>query len=73
MTAADAEVPRVPRLRGRRVSLGLNARVQIPAADLREIVHEALAAAAAAHGFVYELDEEAAFHPGEPRPTHRMA
>ena len=72
LTAADAELPRVPPLAGPRVALGLNARAQIPAADLRQIVHEALAGAAAERGFLYELEEEAAFHPGEPRPTHRM-
>ncbi len=73
LTGADGEVPRVPRLAGQRVSLGLNARAQMPAADLREVVHAALADAAADLGFLYELEEEAAFHPGEPRPTHRMA
>lgn len=72
LTAADGEPPRLPALAAPRVSLGLNVRAQIAAADLRAILHGSLARAAQAHGFVYEVDEEAAFHPGEPRPTHRM-
>ncbi len=72
LTAGDAGPPRVPRLGDASVSLLLNARAQIAADELRRIVREALDAAAARHGFLYEVDEEEAFHPGRPTPTHRI-
>ncbi len=72
LTAGDAGPPRVPGLGDARVSLLLNARAQIAAEELRRIVQGALDAAAAEHGFLYEVDEEEAFHPGRPNPTHRV-
>jgi hypothetical protein len=72
LTAADGEPPRVPPLDGADVSMLLNARAEIAAEDLRSIVRAALEAAAAKHGFLYEMDEVDAFHPGPPSPTHRI-
>lgn len=59
---------RVPDLPGDVAVVLLNARVEIPAHDLREMLRDVLDAT----GFPYTVKHEAAFHPGPPKPTHRM-
>lgn len=59
---------RVPDLPGEQVHILINARVETPAARLQQVVREALAQVGGAE----QGGSAAAFHPGQPRPTHRL-
>ena len=59
---------RVPDIPGDLAVVLVNARVEIPAQDLRAMLRGILDAT----GFPYSVKHEAAFHPGQPKPTHRM-
>jgi hypothetical protein len=62
----------IPALRGGRASVLINARVQTAAEQLRGLVKAAIEHAATQSGAtVSELNVDA-FHPGFPRPTHRI-
>ena len=60
---------RVPHLPGGSVDLLVNARVEMPAQALRELLHEVLKES----GLPYTIQGEAAFHPTQPNPTHRIS
>jgi hypothetical protein len=53
--------------------LTLNARVQMPAEELRSLAEAALEEAAQASGVVYRETDVSFFHPGYPNPTHKIA
>lgn len=59
---------RVPDIPGDVAVVLVNARVEMPAQDLRRMLRAVLAAT----GFPYTVKHEAAFHPDPPKPTHRM-
>lgn len=59
----------VPPVAGDNALLLVNARVEMPAGDLRQLLRDALADS----GMEYSLRSEEVFHPAFPRPTHRMA
>lgn len=59
---------RIPRIEGCEAALLVNARVELPAAELRALLHAALDAS----GMGYTIQSEEAFHPAQPNPTHRM-
>jgi Ni2+-binding GTPase involved in maturation of urease and hydrogenase len=61
----------VPEIEGN-VEILLNGRVQMPAADLQELVSQHLQSALNGHAIHIETENLAAFHPGFPRPTHRI-
>lgn len=52
--------------------LTLNARVQIPAAALRTLTASALGEAALVSGVAYRETDVEYFHPGYPKPTHKI-
>jgi Ni2+-binding GTPase involved in maturation of urease and hydrogenase len=54
------------------LTLLINARVEIEASALRQIVQDALEGSARQGNFTYAEASQAAFHPGFPRPTHRL-
>jgi Ni2+-binding GTPase involved in maturation of urease and hydrogenase len=62
----------IPELEGDTADILINARVQSAAAQLRNVVHEAIAQTAQLAGANYQELDVAAFHPGFPHPTHRM-
>jgi len=59
---------RVPEVHGTQADLLVNARVEIPAKDLRAILETALVES----GFEYQMGSGMAFHPPQPNPTHRI-
>ncbi|HZW02782.1 MAG TPA: GTP-binding protein [Anaerolineaceae bacterium] len=59
-------------LGGSEAKLLINARVELPAAELRRLVEEALRAAAGPGVKIESLHDDA-FHPGAPTPPHRLA
>lgn len=63
---------RLPSLRGRRVSVLINARVETGANALRELVRAAVEETAHLTGATFGESEVAFFHPAIPRPTHRI-
>lgn len=60
---------RIPQLEGMDVTLLVNARVELPAAELRAVVQHALDESR----LPYSIQNADAFHPNPPRPTHRLA
>ncbi len=73
--AAPAEThwqEQLPPLMDDHLTLLINARVEIEASSLRQIVRDALEASARQGDFTYASTSRAAFHPGFPRPTHRL-
>jgi Ni2+-binding GTPase involved in maturation of urease and hydrogenase len=62
----------IPSIVDDRLTLLINARVEIEASALRLIVQDALERAARQENFTYAEASQAAFHPGLPRPTHRL-
>jgi len=61
----------IPELTGPRVEMLLNARVEMPADELRDLVHDAVAATRSAGVSVTSADLSY-FHPEFPNPTHRL-
>jgi Ni2+-binding GTPase involved in maturation of urease and hydrogenase len=59
---------RVPEVPGGKASLLVNARVEMPAEELRGLLQKALEDS----GLEYSIGSTQAFHPGFPKPTHRM-
>jgi Ni2+-binding GTPase involved in maturation of urease and hydrogenase len=57
----------IPAPAGDTVLLLINVRVEMPAEALRGLIHEQLAAS----GAKINVREEMAFHPAQPKPTHR--
>lgn len=66
--AQPGDLEQVPEIVGSEVKLLVNARVEMPARDLRGVVHKAIDAS----GVEYNIKREAAFHPSPPKPTHRI-
>ncbi len=62
------DMERIPEISGEEVSLLINARVEMPAEELRELIRKAIDAS----GVEYAINGESAFHPPQPRPTHRF-
>jgi Ni2+-binding GTPase involved in maturation of urease and hydrogenase len=63
----------VPPVEGTGARIVVNARVEVPAEELRAIVASAIRDAAALTGATFAESELSVFHPGFPRPTHRLA
>lgn len=61
----------VPQLPGDEITLMINARVQLSAESLRDLVGEAVQHVQSQHGGAFEALDIAYFHPAYPRPTHR--
>jgi Ni2+-binding GTPase involved in maturation of urease and hydrogenase len=59
---------RVPHVPGGKATLLVNARVEMPAEDLRGLLRKSLDES----GLMYMIVDIQAFHPAMPRPTHRM-
>jgi Ni2+-binding GTPase involved in maturation of urease and hydrogenase len=59
---------RVPGVSGGRAALLVNARVEMPAEELRGLLQKALEES----GLEYAIGSTQAFHPGFPKPTHRL-
>ena len=73
-TVADTEWRgQIPALEAERLTLLVNARAQTPADALDALVTSALESACAQHGATVRVLSADHFHPGFPRPTHRMA
>lgn len=62
----------IPALPDREVRLLVNARVEAPAEDLRRYFQDALQLTQAKHRFSYQEEDLSFFHPGQPKPTHRI-
>lgn len=62
----------VPPLSGTQVTLLINARVEMGAETLRDVVAQAIRQAATAAGAALNESAVAFFHPGFPNPTHRI-
>lgn len=62
----------IPALPGTQLNVMVNARVEIGATLLNEIVQTAIAETTAAYNAVCSQSKLQYFHPGFPRPTHRM-
>ena len=60
---------RIPALPGQQVEVLVNARAELPAADLQALLRQALDQP----GVLVEFLAGEAFHPKEPRPTHRYS
>jgi Ni2+-binding GTPase involved in maturation of urease and hydrogenase len=58
----------IPEINSSMVSLLVNARVEMPAEDLRDLIGQVIGRS----GLGYIIKGVAAFHPPQPRPTHRM-
>jgi Ni2+-binding GTPase involved in maturation of urease and hydrogenase len=58
--------------RTNKISVLLNARIQVDASILEEIVSEAISQIAQQTGCKIEVDKKVAFQPAYPRPVHRM-
>ncbi len=68
-TIADpGDMEHIPEIRGDEVSLLVNARVEMPAGELRDLIRAAIGES----GITYQIMSEAAFHPPQPNPTHRI-
>jgi len=65
----ESEIPELP---GTRVAILVNARVEMAAAELRDLVHGAVDASVAEMGATAESSDVAFFHPVFPNPTHRI-
>ena len=64
---------RPPEIRGEQADLLVNARVQAPAAALRATIRDALENGAHGADAGIEFLQEDCFHPGFPKPAHRLA
>jgi Ni2+-binding GTPase involved in maturation of urease and hydrogenase len=62
----------IPALEGDTANVLINARVETKAAALRDLIKSAIDTATHASGATYRELDVAAFHPGFPRPTHRI-
>jgi Ni2+-binding GTPase involved in maturation of urease and hydrogenase len=62
----------VPALKGNEANVLINARVQAEAKSLQEVVQGAMEQATRQTAATYQPIDLAAFHPGFPRPTHRI-
>ena len=62
----------LPDLKGRSLHLAVNARAELPAVQLASMAEEALREQAELFGAQIQVSDRYAFHPGLPRPTHRM-
>lgn len=62
----------IPALTGRRLTLDMNMRVEMPAEDLNRLVNQTLQRVARQFLAEVEGQDPAVFHPGLPRPTHRI-
>jgi Ni2+-binding GTPase involved in maturation of urease and hydrogenase len=60
---------KIPQIKGSQATLLVNARVELPANELKELVHEKLRDS----GMGYNVQNEMAFHPPQPNPTHRFS
>jgi Ni2+-binding GTPase involved in maturation of urease and hydrogenase len=60
---------RIPEIHGTQAGLLVNARVEIPAETLRSLIETAMVES----GIDLQTGGGMAFHPGEPKPTHRFA
>jgi Ni2+-binding GTPase involved in maturation of urease and hydrogenase len=63
----------IPSTSDDQIHMLINARVETEASTLREIVHCALEESVNQGNFTYVESAISAFHPGSPRPTHRVA
>ncbi|HOU15249.1 MAG TPA: GTP-binding protein [Anaerolineae bacterium] len=63
----------VPPLSGTQVTLLINARVEMGAETLRNVVAQAVQQAVATSGAAFDESAIAFFHPGFPNPTHRIS
>ncbi len=61
----------IPNLTGDEITLMVNARVQLNAERLRDLVSDAVAEAQAQYGGTFEALDVDYFHPAYPQPTHR--
>ncbi len=59
---------KIPPLEGNEAVLLVNARVEMAADDLRHLLRQVLEES----GLTYQIREERAFHPKQPKPTHRF-
>lgn len=64
----EGQSPQVPPLAGTQVEMLINARVEMPAAALRDLVRQAIEQTASAAGATYAESEVAFFHPEVPIP-----
>ncbi len=62
----------LPELQGRVLQLAVNARAELPSEELAGLAADVLREQAACFDAQVQIVESAAFHPGLPRPTHRM-
>ena len=62
----------IPELPGTRVAILVNARVEMAAAELRDLVRGAVDVVVAEMGATAESSDVAFFHPAFPNPTHRI-
>jgi Ni2+-binding GTPase involved in maturation of urease and hydrogenase len=62
----------IPELLGSQLTLLLNARVELPAEDLKTLVYEAVKDSAQKVGAGWRVAGLQAFHPGYPKPTYRL-
>jgi Ni2+-binding GTPase involved in maturation of urease and hydrogenase len=66
--ADPSEIERIPEIQGEEAALLVNARVEMPADALRDLLRQSLDEAGAG----YTIKNEAAFHPPQPNPTYRL-
>jgi len=64
---------RMPSLRGRRIEVLINARVEAEAHALRELIQQSLEQTAQATGATLSESRVTFFHPDTPHPTHRIS
>jgi Ni2+-binding GTPase involved in maturation of urease and hydrogenase len=62
----------IPPLTGTEVDMLINARLEVPASELRDLIAEAADLTTAATGVTIEASDVASFHPAMPTPTHRF-
>lgn len=62
----------VPNLQGERLALSINARVEMPASELKALIRSALSETAGAFGLTWRSELEDAFHPADPNPEYRL-
>jgi Ni2+-binding GTPase involved in maturation of urease and hydrogenase len=62
----------VPVLSGSEIQVLVNARAEIPAARLRDLVADAAETTTTEAGATYEASHISSFHPAFPKPTHRI-
>jgi len=58
----------IPEFPGNEIQLLVNARVEMPAEELRHLVLQSFSNS----GINYQVNEGMAFHPPQPKPAHRM-